>query len=234
MSDFPQPPRLTDEDIALFESHLARGNGPIRDFEMLDGFFAALVTGPEFVSPITFLPALLGDPDEDGALPLPNWDETQEFLEQIQNHWNRQVTTFMAGEPWGLWLRDPEGPAAGRRWAEGFLLGVDQEDGWDRLARRLEHGHLFMAVMSLANEESPDPELRPGPISPADRDAMLGSISHGLPKLYAATRPGAVDRPSMRRAGVRKATAAKPKRPGKTRKSPKAPRKPRPRRGPGS
>lgn len=206
---YPVPPRLTDADIALFESHLQRGNGPIQDFEMLDGFFAALVTGPEFVSPIDFLPALLGAPGEDGAVPMPNWDEAQEFLEQVQNHWNRLVTTFMAGEPWGLWLRDHEGPTAGRRWAEGFMLGMDQEEGWGDLARRKEHGPLFLAVMTLADEESLDPELRPALLTPADRDAMLGAICEGLPLLYAATRPGAVG-PPARRQRVKKAAKAKP------------------------
>lgn len=216
---FPIPPRLTDADIALVESYLAKGGSPIQDFEMLDGFFAALVTGPEVVNPIGFLPTLIGADDPAIEPVIADLAEAQRLLEQVQNHWNRQVTTFMAGEPWGLWLREAEGPHQGRQWAEGFLIGMDQVDGWDRLTRRPEHGPLFYSVMTLANEASDDPELRPPPITPDAREAMLGAISYGLPELYAATRPGATGGGPSRGGSPRPKAARKARKPKGSKKT---------------
>jgi uncharacterized protein len=216
---FPRPPILAQDDIATVEFYLRRSSGPIADFEMLDGFFAALVIGPNLFSPFQFLPLLLGVSEDQGLAAMPDLAEAQDLLEQIQKHWNRLVTTFMEGEPLGLWLRDPEGPQGGRRWARGFMVAMDLDPDWDRLVRRRRHAPLFRAVLALAYEDVDDEALRMPPVSPAERQDLIGNIAVGLPELYAANRPGAVaPAPGRSRSPMRR-------KPGSTPRKKAAPRK---------
>ena len=208
---FPRPTRLTPREIALVESHLIGGRGAVQNFEMLDGFFAALVTGPELVMPSRYLPLLLGDPDDPEVVPIANLKEAQRFLDLLMRHWNLQVTTFMAGEPWSLWLTSLDGDRTGQAWAKGFEIGAEMLAGWDRVTRGDTHVDLLGSVTWLANEDSPDPKLRPPAFAAGDREAMLGAIARGLPLLYAATRPGA-GQPPRPRPGNQAGSRKKPRR----------------------
>jgi hypothetical protein len=111
-------------------------------------------------------------------------------------HWNLQVTTFMAGEPWSLWVSDEDDGHTGRAWARGFELAASSTSGWKPLIEG--HADLLGSVLWLANDGPPDRRRRRQPITGEERESMLQAISHGLPRLYAATRPGA-ERPRKRR-----------------------------------
>ena len=54
----PQPP-LTDAEVDRLDEILKRfGNKRAMNLEMLDGFFAALISGPDNVPPSEYLPEI--------------------------------------------------------------------------------------------------------------------------------------------------------------------------------
>ncbi len=192
-SPFPTPTPLTPDELDYLDSVLESGGSLIANVEMLDGFFAALVTGPEFLMPRQYLPYLLGPPDEKGiqAAPLIDLDEANHFLQLLMQHWNLQVSTFMESQPWTLVL-DLDSPRRGHDWAMGFGLGAELQNGWGRLSNA--QIDLLGSVAWLAA----DGGGRPGKkrkITEPEREAMLEAIAHGLPRLYAETRPDARPRP---------------------------------------
>jgi uncharacterized protein len=205
----PPPAPLTNREIAVVERQLVRGRSPLRNFEMLDGFFAALVTGPELLMPSEYLPLVLGDP-EDAEVERPtDMEEVQRFLDLIMRHWNLMVETFMAGRPWQLHLSATKGGRKGQLWAQGFEAGAGMLSGWDQLTRQKSHQDLLGSVIWLANEGAADRARRSPPFTPELREDMLGAIAGGLPLLYAATRPGAT--PRRPPAPGRRARSTKPK-----------------------
>jgi uncharacterized protein len=195
----PIPPHasLTADEIALVERQLVRARGPLRDFEMLDGFFAALVAGPELIMPSRYLPLLLGDPEDLAGKPA-NLDEAQHFLDLVMRHWNSMVHAFIEGRPWRLHLNPANSRRKGQAWAQGFDTGAGMLTGWDRLSRVKSHRDLLGSVVWLANDGAPDHDRRSPPFTPELREDMLGAIASGLPLLYAATRPGATAGPARR------------------------------------
>lgn len=206
-SPFPIPPQLTADEMAFLDAVLEDGSGMIENFEMLDGFLAALVTGPELLMPSQYLPYLLGGPDGQGtrAAPLADLAQAEQFLRLLMQHWNVQVTTFMEGRPWSL-VVDLDSPQTGRDWALGFSLGAELQNGWEGLSNISEI--LLGAVALLANEGTGRGKAKARRIAEEDREVMLDAIAHGLPRLYAETRPGAR---KPRRRPVKRA----PRKPGK-------------------
>lgn len=197
------PPRLTPQQIDEIESVLAASDSDIQDFEMLDGFIAALVTGPELLMPSQYLPELLGDPHRPHPA-LANLEAANQFLQSLMNHWNTQVSTFMAGQPWFPLVNEEERTAEG--WAQGFQLGASLQRGWEPLAGK--HADLLGSILWLAYDGNPE---KPGkPPSEAERKVMYLAIAEGLPLLYADTRPGAAK--SVRK---KRSPRARPKRPPK-------------------
>lgn len=218
---------LSAHDIAQVERYLRRGRGPLRDFEMLDGFFACLVAGPELLMPSQYLPLLLGDPD-DPAVEVPgDVDEMQRFLDLVMRHWNTMVATFMAGHPWRLHLDPANERRRGQAWAQGFEIAAQMVTGWDRLTHEKAHRDLLGSVIWLANEGAVGQgRSRSQPFTPALRNDMLGAIAEGLPLMYADTRPGAMAPAPPRRRAPRKAKS-KAKAKAKSRPNAKPRSKPR-------
>jgi yecA family protein len=85
------PPRaLTSAERQRLERLLARGAGPVRSFEAFDGLVAALVSGPEVVSPGEILPGIMGHQ-------LESLEQVQGTLALIMQHWNHVAATLLDG-----------------------------------------------------------------------------------------------------------------------------------------
>jgi uncharacterized protein len=116
---------LVEEDYDHMAAILDRFQGErAMNLEMLDGFFAALICGPELVLPSEYLPEIWG-----GDLPdevLRDRGELQRFLDLVMRHWNGVVHTLHSDDDFvPLLFEDDKGVARGNDWANGFARGMD-------------------------------------------------------------------------------------------------------------
>src|ERR1017187_1418009 len=122
MKMFTQSERLTDAEFDRLGDFLKScKGGRAMNVETLDGFFAALIAGPETVMPSEYYPEVFGgemsDTCEFGSL-----DETNEILGLMMRHWNTIAGTLFKGEAYvPLLLEDENGTAHGNDWAHGFI-----------------------------------------------------------------------------------------------------------------
>jgi uncharacterized protein len=157
----PQP--LTDAEFERLSRVLGRFDTkhPM-NLEELDGFFAALICGPEVVRPSEYLPVIWGDniilDDSFGKQPV-----LQDFLSLIVRHWNVIANTLYSGDVFlPLLLEDDDGATHGNDWATGFRCGMEfHKERWAALLADDGHGGLLVPIFALAHEHDPDPEMRP-------------------------------------------------------------------------
>jgi uncharacterized protein len=99
-------------------------------FEELDGFFHALVIGPDLVMPSEYLAEVWGEGPE-----FENEAQVREVMGLIQRHWNAIAGRQAAGAPPVMWLEPHDDEAPGTRWACGFARGVGlRAQSWQSLA----------------------------------------------------------------------------------------------------
>ena len=136
------------------------------NLEELDGFFAALIAGPETVMPSEYYPEVFGG-EMSEACEFESLDQANEILGLMMRHWNTIAGTLFKGEVYvPLLLEDENGVAHGNDWARGFMRGMDmRHDGWAELVNDEEHGGCLIPMMMLYHEHDEDPEMRPEPIS---------------------------------------------------------------------
>lgn len=93
--------------------------------EELDGFFAALVAGPDVVMPSEYLPEVFGGEMSD-AHEFDSLEEANEILALLMRHWNDIAATLSKGDVYlPILLEDDSGVSHGNDWAKGFMRGVD-------------------------------------------------------------------------------------------------------------
>src|SRR6202158_6136461 len=142
MRTFTQNEPLTDAELERLGKFLegCKG-GKAMNVEQLDGFFAALIAGPETVMPSEYYAEVFGgemsDTCEFGSL-----DEANEILGLMMRHWNTIASTTFKDEVYvPLLLQDENGVAHGNDWARGFMRGMHmRHDGWAELMDDEEHG----------------------------------------------------------------------------------------------
>jgi uncharacterized protein len=186
MKPFEQNESLTDAELDRLGDFLDEcKGGEAMNIEELDGFFAALIAGPETVMPSEYYPEVFGgemaDTCEFGSL-----DEANEILGLMMRHWNDIAGTLLKGEAHvPLLLEDEAGTAHGNDWARGFMRGMDmRHDGWAELVEDEEHGGCLIPVMMLRHEHDEDPEMRPGEITPEKREKIIVHMAAGLMGAY--------------------------------------------------
>jgi uncharacterized protein len=186
MRTFTDNEPLTDAELDHLGGFLkgCKG-GRAMNVEQLDGFFAALISGPEPVMPSEYYSEVFGgemsDTYEFGSL-----DEANEILGLMMRHWNDIAGTLFKGEVYvPLLLEDEDGMAQGTDWAHGFMRGMGmRHDGWAELVNDEEHGGCLIPMMMLCHEHDEDPEMRPEPISPDKREEVIVHMAVGLLQAY--------------------------------------------------
>jgi uncharacterized protein len=186
MTTFTQHEPLTDAELnCLGEFLKACKGGKAMNLEELDGFFAALIAGPEAVMPSTYLPEVFGSETSDTGA-FENLDEANEILGLLMRHWNTIAGTLFEDDVYvPLLLEDENGVTHGNDWARGFVRGMDMcNDGWAELLNDEEHGGCVIPMMALYHEHDEDPEMRPEPISPDKREEIIVHMAAGLVGAY--------------------------------------------------
>src|SRR6266545_6482655 len=151
---------LTDAEYQRLEEILSGFHGEhAMNLEEVDGFFAALICGPESVLPSEYLPEILGgEPADD-----PVWEskeELQEFFDLLMRHWNSIAHTLLSGEVFLPYLLGADGIAYGNDWARGFMRGTElRKESWLELFDDDDHAGPLIPILILFHEHDPDPEM---------------------------------------------------------------------------
>jgi uncharacterized protein len=175
---------LTDTELDHLSAVLERfGDKRSMNLEQLDGFLAALICGPELVPPSKYLPKIWGD-----QTVFEDTSSAQELFSLIMRHWNAIADTLNSGDVYlPLLLEDENGSTHGNDWANGFLRGMEfGNEDWALLLDDEDYGGSLLAIFALANENNPDPEMRPykDPISTELRETLIVSAAAGTTQIY--------------------------------------------------
>ena len=177
---------LTDAELDRLGDFLEScDGGKAMNVEELDGFFAALIAGPEMVMPSEYYPEVFGGEMSD-ACEFSSLDKANEILGLMMRHWNTIAATLHKGEVYmPLLLEDENGVARGNDWARGFMRGMHmRHDGWAELVNDDKNGGCLIPVMMLYHEHDKDPEMCPKPISPEQREDVIAHMVAGLVGAY--------------------------------------------------
>jgi uncharacterized protein len=155
------------------------------NLEELDGFFAALIAGPEAVMPSEYLPKVFGG-DMSDACEFGSLDEANQVLGLMMRHWNAIASTLHQEEVYvPLLLADENGVVYGNDWANGFIRGVGMRyEAWRELVNDEEHGGCMIPAIILHHEHDEDPEMRPQLINPEQREEIIVHLAAGLMEAY--------------------------------------------------
>jgi uncharacterized protein len=186
-NDVVKPEPLTDAELDRLNDILQRfGDERSMNLEQLDGFFAALVCGPELALPSEYLPEIWGRDlaRQDGFMA----EDLQEFLSLIFQHWNVVADTLNSGDVYlPLLLHDEDGVSRANDWARGFVRGMKVRPGdWSLLVDDEEHAGSLVPIFALAHENDPDPAMRPykDPISAEQREQLIAGAAAGVMQIY--------------------------------------------------
>jgi len=183
MKTFADNEPLTDAELDRLGDFLKSCKGSkAMNLEELDGFFAALIAGPEAVMPSEYNRELFG-----GEAPeFSSLEETKDILGLLNRHWNKIASTLYKGEihvP--LIFEDENGELHGNDWARGFMRGMHmRHDGWAELVNDEKYGGSLIPMMMLYHEHDEDPEMRTDPITPDKREQVIALMAAGLMNAY--------------------------------------------------
>jgi uncharacterized protein len=179
---------LTDAELDKLDDILKRFRDKrAMNLETLDGFFAALICGPDDVPPSEYLPEIWGG----NMVNEPAFQTRpilQEFISLVTRHWNATCDTLQSDNVYlPLLLNDESGVARANDWANGFMRGMEmRRDGWAGLMNDEEQAGSLVPILALAHEHHPDPEMRPykEPISAEMRERLIVSAAAGVAAIY--------------------------------------------------
>jgi uncharacterized protein len=183
---FAQNKPLTDAEFNHLGDFLKNcKGGRAMNVEVLDGFFVALIAGPEVVMPSEYYREVFGGEIADTCM-FASLDEANEIFGLLMRHWNDIAGTLFKGEIYvPLLIEGKDGMLRGNDWARGFMHGTGmRHDGWAELVEDEEHGGCLIPMMMLCHEHDPDPEMRPDPISPDKREEVIVQMAVGLLAAY--------------------------------------------------
>lgn len=177
---------LNDAELDRLDDFLSRINhGEGMSIEELDGFFCALICGPEVVLPSEYLPHIWGGELIQGR-GFKRIEEAQDVMSLLTRHWNTIAGALLRGDVYvPLVLEDEEGIRRGNDWAIGFEEGIHLRPGsWDKLVDDDEHWAALAPMLVLAHEDDPDPEMRSKPLTPEGREELLRHMAVSVSLIY--------------------------------------------------
>jgi uncharacterized protein len=186
MQPFAEPNPLTDDEFAKLGEFLRSiKNSRAMSLEEMDGFFTALVCGPEMVLPSEYLPYVWSSEQSRSGI-FETLEEAQDILDLVTRHWNTIAGTLYRGRVYFPFLLEDEGGLAqGNDWAKGFMRGMGlRRDSWSELVNDEQHGGSLGPIFTLAYEHDADPKLRSPLISREKRVGILADLTVGIPVIY--------------------------------------------------
>lgn len=193
MIDLSREDALTEAELDRLTAFLEAGENPeAMNLEELDGFFAALIAGPELVPPSEYLPEIFGW-DMSSTSAFETLDQARDVLGLIMRHWNGIASTLNKGDVHlPLLLESADGVCHGNDWSRGFMRGVHmRHEAWTEVFNDDECGWI-LPVLMLYYERDEDLELRPRPIGPEQREEIIVQMAAGVVRAYRyfrSTRP---------------------------------------------
>ncbi len=156
----PQDPmagiRLTEEERGWLSGFLDSAQTPdtTMDLEELDGFFCALIAGPETILPSEYMPYIWGgDKPAEGPV-FDSQAQAQFVLDLLMRHWNTVAGHLADGIPYEPEISRGDDSVRGRRWADGFLIGLfRRRDSWVPIMQDGKYGGLVRAIMALRDDD---------------------------------------------------------------------------------
>ena len=186
MIPFTQNEPLTDAELDRLGDVLKNcKGGRAMNVETLDGFFAALIAGPEAVMPSEYYPEVFGGEISD-TCEFSSLEDANEFLGLMMRHWNDIAGTLFRDEVYvPLLIEGKDGIPQGNDWAQGFMRGIGmRNESWAELINNEEYGGSLLPMMVLCHEHDQDPEMRPDPISAEKREEIIVMMAGGLLGAY--------------------------------------------------
>ncbi|KAA8686811.1 YecA family protein [Pseudomonas caricapapayae] len=190
MSHPPFQQALTEAELDRLTGFLDAIGSPAMNIEMLDGYFAALICGPEMVPPSEYLPQILGE-----NFSFESNAQATDMMGLIMRHWNTIASVLLhtLEEPdvyLPVLLEDDDGITYGNDWALGFMRGVQARPGsWRDLIDSDEHSGPMLPIMLLAYENDPDPALRPPSVTNEEREDVIEMMIASLTIIYRFFEP---------------------------------------------
>jgi uncharacterized protein len=175
---------LTDAELDRLDDFLYFSNpGEAMSLEEIDGFFCALICGPELVPPSEPLPHVFGGELVQGR-GFKTIEEAQELLNLLARHWNTIAATLVRDEPYPVLIGEYEdGRMAGFEWARGFEQGMYlRQDSWAHLAKDKEFGAALLPIIVLAEDD--DHKLTSESVTLEAREAMLDVLAGSVLLIY--------------------------------------------------
>jgi uncharacterized protein len=185
---------LTDADYDRLADALNRFHGERRmNLEQLDGFFAALICGPDLVRPSEYLPEIWGGSEMADEEAFASQQQLKDFLDLVMRHWNAIAETLQSGDVHlPLLLEDEHGITHANDWAQGFLRGMAlRRADWGELLKDEDEGGWIIPIFALAHEHDPDPAMRPyqEPMSAERREDLIVRAAAGITAIYRYFEP---------------------------------------------
>lgn len=98
---------LSEQEYQRLSATLARfADHGCMNLERLDGFFAALLAGPEAIRPAECLPLILGDAFDDESA-FPSEKALEQFVSLLRGHWQDIAEALKHGEFQPCWRPTP-------------------------------------------------------------------------------------------------------------------------------
>ncbi len=182
MQPLTQP--LTDAGLDRLDDFLRRANpDEAMSLGELDGFFCALICGPDLVAPSEYLPHVFGGEPIQGS-GFKTVEEAREVLTLLARHWNTIAATLLRDEPYPVLIAEyDDAKVTGQEWALGFQQGMYlRRKAWERLAKDEELGAALLPVIVLAEDDGH--RLTSDPVMPEEREAMLDVLAASVLIIY--------------------------------------------------
>jgi uncharacterized protein len=176
---------LTDEQFDRLEAYLDAHAPAGVNIEWVDGYFAALISGPDMVMPSEYLPHVLGE-----EFDFDDREQASDILGLLMQHWNTIAGELLRtlSEPHvylPVLLEDADGITHANDWAKGFMRGVQMRpENWRELLYSEERGGSAIPIMLLAHEDDSDPSMRPPPMDHEKRQEIIAMMIAGLTTIY--------------------------------------------------
>jgi uncharacterized protein len=177
---------LSETELDELDDFLASvEGGRAMNIEELDGFFSALIAGPDLVLPSEYWPQVFGG-QASGLTVFDTEEEAQGILQAMMRHWNTIARTLNEGEIYyPILVEDDDGVARGNDWALGFLRGVDmRRASWRAFLDDDDQAGSIIPMFALAHENDPNPDLRYESPTPEKRDELIRYMIVGLVKIF--------------------------------------------------
>jgi uncharacterized protein len=189
--------RLSEEEFDRLDTFLETLDDGILNVEMLDGFFAALISGPEIVPIDESLSVVWGENHT-----FESAEQEADMTNLVMRHFSSVAMGFVKIEDdtdgySPVLFEEEDGFVAANAWACGFMAGVEmRREKWDPLMDDEELAWTLVPMLMFCHEHDTDPELRPPAIKPEEREELIDNMLAGaicINRHFEAQRRGVIE-----------------------------------------